>query len=356
MPSRVATRTSRSRPRRKHARRIRRGSLRGLRAVRRLARSVRRLTRGGRRALRGAPRPVRIVAVIAIAVGVWAAVNWSYHAIRKPSELFFPVSGVLAKDPEETWQEYGPLFEEHATRVITPQLLAALAQVEAAGNPLARTYWRWRPARNPFSVYAPASSAVGMYQMTDETFREARSWCIHDHVATESCWFNALYSRVVPSHSIEMTSANLDRRVAEVLSRRRVVGVTPKRQQDLAALMHLCGPGAGDVYVRHGFRLSPRQRCGDHDVAAYLGRVEAMKRRFDRLVAAAGQQIGDSVRPATRGEEAVAGPDLLGSQVGIAHVALSTDVLSWMQFGLAVMRAATWMPPAGQEHTLLPKT
>jgi hypothetical protein len=280
MPSRAATRTSRSRAKRKRARRIGRPSLRGL------ARSVRRLTRRGRRALRGAPRPVRIVAVIAIAVGVWAAVNWSYQAIRKPSELFFPVSGVLAKAPAETWRSYGPLFEEHATRVITPQLLAALAQVEAAGNPLARTYWRWRPARNPFGVYAPASSAVGMYQMTDETFREARRWCIHDHVATESCWFNVLYSRVVPSHAIEMTSGNLDRRVADILSRHRVPGVTPKRQQDLAALMHLCGAGAGEAYVRHGFLLSPRQRCGDHDVAAYLARVDAMKRQFDRLAAA----------------------------------------------------------------------
>ena len=26
---------------------------------------------------------------------------------------------------------------------MTPELLAALAQVEGSGNPVARTYWRW---------------------------------------------------------------------------------------------------------------------------------------------------------------------------------------------------------------------
>ena len=49
-----------------------------------------------------------------------------------------------------------------------------IAQVEGAGNPVARTYWRWRLTWNPFAIYQPASSAVGMYQMTDAAFAEAR--------------------------------------------------------------------------------------------------------------------------------------------------------------------------------------
>ena len=36
-------------------------------------------------------------------------------------------------------------------------LLAALAQAEGAGNPVASTYWRWRLTRNPFASYQPAS-------------------------------------------------------------------------------------------------------------------------------------------------------------------------------------------------------
>jgi len=55
------------------------------------------------------------------------------------AELFFPVSGVLYKTPEQTWSQYAPIFRRHATTTVTPELLAALAQVEGAGNPVART-------------------------------------------------------------------------------------------------------------------------------------------------------------------------------------------------------------------------
>jgi hypothetical protein len=179
------------------------------------------------------------------------------------------VSGVLNKTPAETWQEYGPAFRAHSTAIMTPELLAALAQVEGAGNPLAQTYWRWRLTHQPFEVYRPASSAVGMYQITDARFQEARRLCIHKHIATDDCWFNFLYMRTVPSHAVEMTSAFLDRAV----QRRNLKGATLQQRQDLAALIHLCGESV---------RLEA-QRCGDHDARAYLAQVNAMKRAFRKL-------------------------------------------------------------------------
>src|SRR5229473_6157292 len=164
------------------------------------------LVRAGRRALLvllAAPLVVRLLVGAILIVLMWSAVNWTYQVLRKPTELFFPVSGALSKTPPETWRQYGSLFRGHSTAVMTPELLAALAQVEGAGNPVARTYWRWRLTWNPFEVYQPASSAVGMYQITDATFREARRYCIHDHVVVEdgawhdvrSCWFNSVYTR-----------------------------------------------------------------------------------------------------------------------------------------------------------------
>ena len=182
-------------------------------------------TRRARRLLKllvAAPLAVRIIVGTIVVLTVWSTANWLYQVVRKPTELFFPVDGVLAKAPAETWRQYGPLFRRHSTAVITPELLAALAQVEGSGNPVARTYWRWRLTWNPFEVYQPASSAVGMYQITDATFREARRFCIRDHVVVEdgpwhdtrSCWFNGLYTRVLPSHAVEMTAALLDRGVA----------------------------------------------------------------------------------------------------------------------------------------------
>ena len=239
------------------------------------------------------PLAVRIIVATVVILAVWSAVNWAYQVMRKPTELFFPVSGALSKRPAETWRQYATLFHEHSTPVMTPELLAALAQVEGAGNPVARTYWRWRLSWNPFELYRPASSAVGMYQITDPTFREARRYCIHDHVVVEdgpwhewkSCWFNGLYMRVVPSHAVELTSALLDRSVASTIARQRVGAATLQQKQDLAAIIHLCGAGPGDAYARRGFRLTPAQKCGDHDVKGYLGQVNAMKRQFARMAA-----------------------------------------------------------------------
>jgi hypothetical protein len=214
----------------------------------------------------------RKVLFTTLAVGLLAvafAVNWLVQVARKPTELFFPVSGVLNKTPAETWREYGPAFRAHSTAIMTPELLAALAQVEGAGNPLAQTYWRWRLTHQPFEVYRPASSAVGMYQITDPRFEDARRLCVHKHVATDDCWFNFLYMRTVPSHAIEMTSAFLDRAV----QRRNLKGATLQQRQDLAALIHLCGESV---------RLEA-QRCGEHDARAYLAQVNAMKRTFRKL-------------------------------------------------------------------------
>jgi Transglycosylase SLT domain len=119
--------------------------------------------------LNAVPPAVRTVAIAAVALGVFS-VTFVYHVVRKPTEMFFPVSGALNKMPAETWRQYAPLFNEYSTATITPELLAALAQVESAGNPVAR-YWRWRLTWHPFELYQPASSAVGMYQLTDAACR-----------------------------------------------------------------------------------------------------------------------------------------------------------------------------------------
>jgi hypothetical protein len=236
---------------------------------------------------------VRIIVGAILLVAVWAAVNWMVQLARKPTEAFFPVSGSLAKAPAQTWRQYGPLFAKHSTAVITPELLAALAQVEGSGNPIARTYWRWRLSWNPFEVYRPASSAVGMFQITDGTFAAARHYCIHDHIVVEdgpwhdprSCWFNTLYTRVVPGHAVEMTAALLDRTVANTLEDNRIPTASLQQRQDLAAVIHLCGSGAGNEYARRAFRLRRGQRCGDHDARRYLAEVNALKHQFARLAA-----------------------------------------------------------------------
>lgn len=241
--------------------------------------------------LRGLHWSLQASAALAACLLIWLAANVLVQVARKPTELFVPVSGALDKTPAETWREYAPIFRDHATDTITPHFLAALAQVEGAGNPVARTPWRWRLTEDPFDVYRPASTAVGMYQITDGTYALARRYCIHDHRVAEdgpwhawrSCWFNWLYFRVVPSHAAEMTSAFLDVNVAAALRRTGREEASLRQRQDLAAVMHLCGAAAGEAFAHARFRPAAGPRCGGQDVGAYLARVRAMQREFAAL-------------------------------------------------------------------------
>lgn len=60
---------------------------------------------------------------------------------------------------------------------------------------------------------------------------------------------------------------------------------TASQKQDLAAFIHLCGAGPATAFARRHFQMVADERCGDHLVAAYVARVNAMKRQFLRLAA-----------------------------------------------------------------------
>jgi Transglycosylase SLT domain len=242
-----------------------------------------------RRKFARAPRAVRIAGIIAVLLPLLALTNLVYHVIRKPTELFFFVGHRLDKEPAETWRQYGPLFRAYSTSTITPELLAALAQVESSGNPVDRTYWRWRWSFNPFAIYQPASSAVGLFQMLDATAAEAARYCIREHAVVDTgCGFTSFTIRAIPSHATELASVYLDRNVASVLARTGSVKAGPQQKQDLAAFIHLCGGGPATAFARRNFRMIAGERCGDHLVAGYVSRVNAMKREFVRLAADGG--------------------------------------------------------------------
>ena len=123
--------------------------------------------------------------------------------------------------------------------------------------------------------------------------RQGRWWDV------DACWLNGLYFRLLPGDAIEMTSARLHLAVEEALAGRRA----PRREEveRLAAVIHLCGRERGGPFAGRGFRPAPGERCGDHDLARYLGRVEELERTFARLRAARAPARG------ALAEEAVAG-------------------------------------------------
>ena len=241
-----------------------------------------------------APLALRLALLGVLVLILLAALNVAYQVARKPTELLGLVFAPAPLTPAETWTRYGAQFREHATDLIRAELLAALAHAESQGDPLARTAWRWRWTWNPFAFYAPASSAVGLYQITDAAFAEGRLLCVRDHQVARAgawydphaCWFPALYMRTVPSHAIEMTAARLHEHLVQALGPERV-GRTPLRSRErLAGTIHLCGPSRGADFVRRGFRVAAGERCGTHDLGAYLARVDRFTLSFERLARA----------------------------------------------------------------------
>jgi hypothetical protein len=259
----------------------------------RLLPSIRHAARSGRAALRRVTRAVRwsrrrwlrrttwgVVAFASL-----AAANAAYQIARKPTELLAAVAPPSRKLPPRTWAEYGPLFEAHATAVVDGPLLAALAQVESAGDPLASPAWRWRWRSNPLALYAPASSAVGLLQITDGTLEQAQRLCLEraGWLERRSCGLFGAYFRVVPSHAIELTAGWLDASVTAALARARRPRASIEARRQLAAVIHLCGRERGVAFAQRGFWVVPGERCGEHDLALYLARIGEQRRAFARI-------------------------------------------------------------------------
>lgn len=237
------------------------------------------------RARRG--RLLRLIAVPAFVAGAALGANFAVQVARKPTELLRFAAGGEALSEAGLWERYGPLFRAHATEDMTPEFLAALAYTESSGDGLAAPAWRfsWRD-RDWTRVYAPPSSAVGLMQFTEETFRRYRRFCVHRGRVAEArpwydprgCWFTALSTRLSPSHSIEVTAAYLQH-----LAGRMAGGATRAQRQRLGAAIHLCGPSAGGRLVDARFRLEALGLCGGQPAARYVRRVEALRDRFALL-------------------------------------------------------------------------
>jgi len=114
--------------------------------------------------------------------------------------------------------------------------------------------------------------------------RDARGFCIRNHVVMEEgCRFNWLYTRVVPSHAIQLAAVYLDRNVRRILAGHPKARPNAEHEQELASMVHLCGAGATKAFAKRGFRLVAGNRCGEHDLATYLARVKVIEREFVRL-------------------------------------------------------------------------
>ena len=122
------------------------------------------------------------------------------------------------------------------------------------GNPVARTYWRWRATPEPFEVYRPASSAVGMYQITDGTFAEASAIA---STTTSSSRMGpvarpavVLVQRPLSASCLATRSSSPPHTSTPVAGHARAPADPPQpshRGRTSPRVIHLCGAGAGDA-------------------------------------------------------------------------------------------------------------
>ncbi len=231
--------------------------------------------------------------IILTIIGIIIVTNFALQIFRKPTEILSFVGITSKKTPASTWDTYGDAFLKSATPVITPDFLAAIAQVESGGDPVAQPGWTLKLSRNFLRWYSPASSAVGLMQITEGNYDEAKNLCVRDGKVVraglwyeaDSCWFNSLYSRVLPSHSIEMAAAYMHFQVESILRKVKKADVATEKKQKLAAVIHLCGKERGYTFASDGFNFRHFQTCGSHDARGYLTKVFRYKTVFTNLIA-----------------------------------------------------------------------
>lgn len=242
-----------------------------------------------RRKIKKVKKFFNLYIVIATVVLSIVSINFIFQIAKKPAELLSALSMHNKKSPESTWSNYNYYFNKHSTKEMTPSFLAALAQIESAGNPLATPEWKFKWTGNILNFFAPASSSVGLFQFTDGTFRKAKKYCIQENKVIKdgpwnnpnTCWFNSLYLRTSASDSIEMTSAYLTLSLKKILSKQQLS--IKRLVYKTAAIIHLCGIHRAKKYKKNGFKISQLNRCGTHSVFRYVKRVIRLEKRFSRL-------------------------------------------------------------------------
>ncbi len=227
--------------------------------------------------------------ILGLAIGV-LGLNVLIGVVRKPAHLLNPISKFFYKVPSQTWQSYKTEFKQYETDIIDASFLAALAQTESSGNPIATAYWHFSFKQDILSIFQPASSSIGLYQMTLDTFKDAKRFCFSEdgidvdqnRSNLKACWRNNFRFRFSAADSIQLTSARLDYYTKTAISNyKKTLSKTTKQQ--LAAIIQLCGPGRAKDFINGGFSTKRMRPCGSHSVSNYVSRVFKYKKVFASL-------------------------------------------------------------------------
>lgn len=207
------------------------------------------------------------------------SINFFYQVYSNPLHLLSFLSRPFSKTPQQTWETYKDVFERAAVGRVTAPLIAAIAQVESQGNPLAAPTWTLQMSSDLKEVYAPASSAFGIMQITKGTFERMQRICSE----MQTCSSGNFSTRMRATDSIGMVAHYLHSVMTEMLGNKRVALLRDEQVTELASVIHLCGPEVGGRLVQNRFRLKMLSKCGAHWPQVYTNRVMVMKKQFEAM-------------------------------------------------------------------------
>jgi hypothetical protein len=211
-------------------------------------------------------------------LGIVVAANFGYHIYRNPLHLLSFFSRPMNKTPRETWSSYADVFKSASTGRVSAPLLAAIAQVESHGNPLAAPEWRLQLSTDIMEIYAPASSAFGLMQITKGTFDLIMKTCGQ---SGERCPNSDLATRMKARDSVVLTAGFLQRSMEDLLSKSAVQKLSEEKLTKLASVIHLCGAEVGKRLIRNGYNVNALPRCGSHWPSVYASQVADMRNLFE---------------------------------------------------------------------------
>lgn len=211
--------------------------------------------------------------------------NLVFQIYQNPIHIFSFVSRPFSKTPQQTWKQYGEVFQELGDSHLTPELLAAIAQVESNGNPLAAPAWKVEATTDLAQIFAPASSAFGLMQITKGTFESMRI------IAKSEGHPTPIMTRLSARDQIQLSVLHLRRNIQEILGQKGWEKLDRKRTTSLASVIHLCGPEIGRRLTKSGFRAERLPRCGSHWPQVYIQRVWELRQTFEKMTAADVNQI-----------------------------------------------------------------
>ena len=222
------------------------------------------------------PWGVSLVVFILLSV-----VNLLLQIYKKPTEVLSVIYEGETLRLEQNWFKYQDIFKAHSTEYVEAETLASIAQVESGGRIWASPKWQWNWTWDYQQIFAPASSALGLMQITSGHMQTVSRYCEQEGKRNSLCEKQKWWSRLLPSHSVHLAAVYMDKTLRGMV--KQMGGINNQQRVDVAAITHLCGDKKAWTFVKDNFRFQSFSYCGAHKASRYVGRVKRLHKRLKRL-------------------------------------------------------------------------